>query len=244
MIFRYRQQQKVAAATAEQVEDLLPAKVTRTPLVRVTSSPTPEQSSASPTSSSQERNGVQNAQLDNKISFDISNSKLSPPEKKPLFDLTLFRNYAFLALCLQLFFYTLSFNTTFVFLPALAKEKGISQIEGAYMVSILGICDMFSRITMSALLDLKRIKPYRLILYNVVMFVNAGVSLLLPSMTSFWHFAIVCGLYGIMSGTYISQKSVVLVDIVGVENLTDGFGLMLVFQGLGSLVGPTVGGEY
>ena len=164
-------------------------------------------------------------------------------EKKPLFEFSLFKNYAFFALCMQLFLYTLSFNTTFVFLPALAKEKGISQMEGAYMVSILGICDMFSRICTSAILDLKQIKPYRLIIYNVVMFVNAFVSLLLPSMKTFWQFSIVCGLYGIMSGTYISQKSVVLVDILGVEKLTNGFGLMLVFQGMGSLIGPTVGGE-
>lgn len=165
------------------------------------------------------------------------------PEKKPLFELSLFRNYAFTALCFQLFLYTLSFNTTFVFLPALAKEKGISQIEGAYLVSILGICDMFARICMSALLDLNFTKPYRLIIYNVVMFVNAIVSLLMPSMETFWHFAIVCGLYGIMSGTYISQKSVVVVDILGVGKLTNAFGLLLVFQGMGSLIGPTVGGK-
>lgn len=164
-------------------------------------------------------------------------------EKKPLFEFSLFRNFSFVALCLQLFLYTLSFNTTFVFLPALAKEKGISQLEGAYLVSLLGICDMFSRVTMSAVLDLGPIKKYRLIIYNVVMFVNAGVSLMMPSMTSFWHFAIVCGLYGIMSGTYISQKSVVLVDILGVEKLTNAFGLLLVFQGMGSLIGPTVGGK-
>lgn len=186
---------------------------------------------------------LQKDKLESKDKTQVTGSKAKKTEKKPLFEFSLFRNFAFVALCLQLFLYTLSFNTTFVFLPALAKEKGISQMEGAYLVSLLGICDMFARITMSAVLDLRPIKPYRLIIYNVVMFVNAVVSLMLPSLKSFWHFAIVCGLYGIMSGTYISQKSVVLVDILGVEKLTNAFGLLLVFQGMGSLIGPTVGGK-
>ncbi|XP_060583505.1 monocarboxylate transporter 12-like [Ruditapes philippinarum] len=163
-------------------------------------------------------------------------------EKRKLLDLSLFRNFAFSALCIQLFLFTLSFNSTFVFLPALAEEKGVDRLQGAYLISILGIFDGIARIVMSSVLDLKRVKPFRLIIYNCVMFVVAIVSLLLPSMTSFWQFAIISGLYGVLSGTYIAQKSVVVVDILGVEHLSSAFGLLLMFQGLSGLVGPTVGG--
>ncbi|XP_052766607.1 monocarboxylate transporter 4-like [Mya arenaria] len=165
-------------------------------------------------------------------------------EKKPLLELSLFKNFGFTALCLQLFLYTLAFNLTFVFLPALAKEKGISQLDGAWLLSVLGIFDGIARVAMSTVLDLKRVKPYRLIIYNGVMFGNAIVSIMLPSMTKFWHFAVMSGLFGLLSGTYISQKSVVVVDVLGVESLSSSFGLLLLFQGLSALIGPTVGGLF
>lgn len=168
----------------------------------------------------------------------------SNDHKKPLLDLSLFKNFAFSALCIQLFLFSLSLTSTFVFLPALAEENGVTPLEGAYLVSIMGILDGVARLTMSSVLDLKRVKPYRLIIYNAVMFAVAVVSSLMPSMKSFWQFAVVCGLYGILSGTYISQKSVVVVDILGVESLSSSFGLLLLFQGISGLVGPTVGGIY
>lgn len=170
------------------------------------------------------------------------NGKEDKTDKKPLLDLSLFKNFAFTTLCIQLFLFTLSFNTTFVYLPALAEEKGVNALEGAYLVSILGIFDGLARIVMSSVLDLKRVKPLRLIIYNCVMFLVAVSSLLMPSMTNFWQFAIICCCYGVLSGTYISQKSVVVVDILGVEHLSSSFGLLLMFQGVSGLVGPTVGG--
>ncbi|XP_045195972.2 monocarboxylate transporter 4-like [Mercenaria mercenaria] len=168
----------------------------------------------------------------------------TPQTKKPLLEFALFKNFAFCALCMQIFLFTLSINITSLFLPALAKEKGVSNLQGAYLVSILGICDALCRIVVSSFLDLKRVKPYRLFIYNVVMFLTAIVSILLPSMTSFTQFAIVCGLYGMLSGTYISQKSVVIVDVVGVASLSSAFGFLMVAQGLSNLTGSTVGGMF
>lgn len=170
-------------------------------------------------------------------------SEKSRKRTKPLLELSLFKNFAFSALCIQIFLFTLSFNSTFIFLPALAEEKGIDPLNGAYLISILGIFDAISRIGMSVVLDLKRVKPYRLLIYNGVMFLVAIVLLMMPAMKTFGQFAIVSGLYGMLSGTYISQKSVVLVDILGVESLSSSFGLLLMFQGLSGLIGPTVGGK-
>jgi hypothetical protein len=180
----------------------------------------------------------------------VSKRKLSQPststssqERKPLLDFGLFRNFAFCALCMQMFLFTLSINISSLFLPALAQEKGVSNIEAAYMVSILGICDAVCRIVFSTLLDLKRVKPYRLILYNCVIFFTAIIYFLLPSMVDFSQFAVVCGLYGMLSGTYMSQKSVVVVDVLGVENLSSSFGFLMLAQGLSNLIGSPIGGN-
>ncbi|WAR27371.1 MOT5-like protein [Mya arenaria] len=43
-------------------------------------------------------------------------------------------------------------------------------------------------------------------------------------------------------GVYVSLTSVVLVDLLGLEMLTNSFGLLLMFQGIATLVGPPIAG--
>jgi len=164
-------------------------------------------------------------------------------EKKPLLELALFKNYAFTTMCIQSLMNELTTSLTFIFLPALAETRGLTKLQGAYMLSILGICDSVSRILMSTLLNLKRVKKYRLVIYNILIVMIGMVSFVVPLMQTFPQFAVLCMVYGSLSGTYVSQKSVVLVDILGVEKLSSAFGLVLMFEGLGTAIGPTLGGK-
>ena len=47
-----------------------------------------------------------------------------------------------------------------------------------------------------------------------------------------------------VSGVFVSLTSVVLVDLLGIERLTNSFGLLLLFQGVATIVGPPVAGTY
>ena len=47
-----------------------------------------------------------------------------------------------------------------------------------------------------------------------------------------------------IAGVYVSLTSVVLVDLLGIEQLTNSFGLLLLFQGVATIVGPPVAGMY
>ena len=46
-----------------------------------------------------------------------------------------------------------------------------------------------------------------------------------------------------LAGVYVSLTSVVLVDLLGLEMLTNSFGLLLMFQGIATLIGPPIAGE-
>jgi len=52
----------------------------------------------------------------------------------------------------------------------------------------------------------------------------------------------VCSLLCFVSGVYVSLTSVVLVDLLGLEMLTNSFGLLLMFQGIATLIGPPIAG--
>ncbi|KAL4219062.1 hypothetical protein ACF0H5_021645 [Mactra antiquata] len=165
-------------------------------------------------------------------------------ERKPFLELSLLKDFPFLSLCCATLLFTMAMMSTFVFLPPLAKSKGVSQLQSAYLVSIIGMSDCLARFTSGIVLDMKRIKPYRVLVYNAVMFLVGVVSMVMPSIEGFVGFAIIAICYGCLTGTYIAQKSVVVVDILGLEKMTSSFGLLLGFQGIGSLIGPTISGLF
>merc|ERR1719266_3197037 len=52
--------------------------------------------------------------------------------------------------------------------------------------------------------------------------------------------AIYCAIFGATSGAYVGLTSVVLVDLLGLDKLTNAFGLLLMFQGIASVIGPPI----
>ena len=50
-------------------------------------------------------------------------------------------------------------------------------------------------------------------------------------------------MFGVTSGAYVGLTSVVLVDLLGLDKLTNAFGLLLLFQGIASVIGPPIIGE-
>lgn len=49
--------------------------------------------------------------------------------------------------------------------------------------------------------------------------------------------------FGFTAGAYVGLTSVILVDLLGLEHLTNGFGLLLLFQGVASFLGPPMAGK-
>ncbi|KAH9512319.1 hypothetical protein Btru_039159 [Bulinus truncatus] len=91
-------------------------------------------------------------------------------------------------------------------------------------------------------MDIPACRPWRPVVFNMLLFFIAGASFLVPSLDSFASFVVVSSFYGSMTGAFISQKIVVLVDIVGREVMPSSLGINKVFQGVGTLVGPPFAG--
>lgn len=60
----------------------------------------------------------------------------------------------------------------------------------------------------------------------------------------FWGLAVYATVFGFTIGAYVGLTSVVLVDLLGLERLTNAFGLLLLFQGIASLIGPPFAGNH
>lgn len=53
-----------------------------------------------------------------------------------------------------------------------------------------------------------------------------------------------CAVFGVTSGAYVGLTSVVLVDLLGLDRLTNAFGLLLLCQGIASVIGPPIIGAF
>ena len=51
------------------------------------------------------------------------------------------------------------------------------------------------------------------------------------------------GTWCVCTGVYVSLTSVVLVDLLGIDLLTNSFGLLLLFQGAATFIGPPMAGR-
>lgn len=173
-------------------------------------------------------------------------AKAIPKDKKKgkILEIKLLKDFRFFSYCIAMFLFTIAFQSAFVFLPSYGKQIGLSDMEGAYVLSVAGVLDTVGRIASGAILELKWIKPYRMFAYNSIMFFLVVTCILIPFTRSFLQLAIVAAGYGMLTGSYVSQKSVIIVDLLGPEKLNNSFGLLICFQGVGMLIGPPIAGIF
>lgn len=74
---------------------------------------------------------------------------------------------------------------------------------------------------------------------NWFFLVATAVSVVCQDYASLIVYSIV---FGFTIGAYVGLTSVILVDLLGLEKLTNAFGLLLLFQGIASLIGPPFAG--
>lgn len=154
----------------------------------------------------------------------------------------LLKNTSFAFYCVSIWLFSMAMKSGYMFIPALVKSKGITDSKASLVLSITGVVDCVSRIAAGFILDFSILRRYRLLIYTAVILAISCVVFLLPSMDSFESFLILSCVFGFFTGTYISQKSVILVDILGIKNMANSLGLLICFQSFGTLLGPPLSG--
>lgn len=122
-----------------------------------------------------------------------------------------------------------------------AKQWNIEVDDASFLLSVIGIANTLGRIVLGYISD----RPWvnRLWLYNGCLAV-CGISMGLSNFcTNYTSQAVFCAVFGVTSGAYVGLTSVVLVDLLGLDRLTNAFGLLLLFQGIASVIGPPIIGK-
>ncbi|CAF3700446.1 unnamed protein product [Rotaria sordida] len=156
-------------------------------------------------------------------------------------DLSLLKNPAFTLFVISNFFTSLGFNVIYNFADDLAKDGNVAIHHRSYIVMSIGISNIFGRIIIGFFGDRKCVN--RLVLFIVALIISGVATMIAPlcGASIFLHIGYASA-FGFFSGGYVTLTAIVLVDIVGINKLSDAFGVFLLFVGIATAIGtPIVG---
>jgi MFS transporter, MCT family, solute carrier family 16 (monocarboxylic acid transporters), member 14 len=126
------------------------------------------------------------------------------------------------------------------YLPDLAKFHNISSQQGAILLSLMGVANMVARFTFNALANLSFCSP--LFINNITLLLSGLITFLIPLLTTFPLLLAYAIAYGVLVAANVSLASPILCNLVGIEKLTNAFGLIGLARGISSFIGPPLAG--
>ncbi|XP_068633944.1 monocarboxylate transporter 12 [Battus philenor] len=151
-----------------------------------------------------------------------------------MLDISLFKSPTFVILAVSGFFTMLGFFVPYVYVKTRAQAHGLSMDTGVMLVSVIGISNIIGRIGCGLVSSMPKMSPLWL---NNIALSAGGLATMLSgiSYNSGFQFAY-CVIFGFAGACFASLRSILVVEYIGLEQLTNCFGLFLLFQGLGALL--------
>ncbi|XP_060068752.1 monocarboxylate transporter 12-like [Ylistrum balloti] len=156
------------------------------------------------------------------------------------FDCSMLTSPSFVVYTTSCFLVSVGFFIPFNCLPALAGDLGISASNGALLISIIGICNTVSNVVFGFIIDLPCVD--NILTNNIVLMTGGVATILVPYYHAFGILVVYSAVFGIMIGAFELLNSILMVEIKGIERLSNGFGLLNMFIGFASIVGSPIAG--
>ncbi|KAL4709454.1 hypothetical protein ACJJTC_019751 [Scirpophaga incertulas] len=160
-----------------------------------------------------------------------------------MLDVSLLKDPAFMLIGVSNIFGMAGLYVPFVYIVDAATLNGVEESKASFLLSIIGITNTFGRIMCGWVADFPWMDS---LLLNNVCLVIATVSVAAtPFCASYAGYVVVAIAFGLAISGYISLTSIILVDLLGLDRLTNAFGLLILFRGAAAIVGsPLAGAVY
>lgn len=167
-------------------------------------------------------------------------SKETSDTFQEMMNFSILKDPIFIIFTVSNFLTSIGFNIPYVYLAAQAKVLDIDREHASYLLGVIGIANTIGRIVLGYLSD----KPWvnRLLVYNLSLTICGLATAFSVLCLDFYSLATYSAIFGFTIGAYVGLTSVILVDLLGLEKLTNAFGLLLLFQGIASFLGPPLAG--
>ncbi|KAL4228587.1 Mct1p [Mactra antiquata] len=157
-----------------------------------------------------------------------------------MFDFELLRSPTFLVYGMSCFLCMLGFYIPFTYIPDLADDFGMTSQQGAMLISIIGILNTVARVGVGWLAD--RSWADALMINSVALVIGGAATMFVPYYSMYWAISTYCVVFGISIAVFVSYRSIIMAELLGIEKLTSSFGLVTMCQGLSAFIGAPIAG--
>jgi len=158
-----------------------------------------------------------------------------------LMDFSLMKDPVFLFLGVSNIISMLGFYVPYVYIIDAAMERNIESDAASFLLSIIGITNTVGRIIAGWLSDFPFVDS--LFVTNVCIAVSGLALFIVPFCYDYASFCVAASIFGFFSSAFIALTSIVLVDLLGIQQLTNAFGLLCLLRGVAAIVGPPLAGS-
>lgn len=156
-------------------------------------------------------------------------------------DFTLFRNARYMFFLLSTCFSMVAFVNLTIYLIPRAEECGISRDKAALFLTITGGCDIFGRLILGVISDLRTIGPDRVMMIGLCLMGIA--TLLLPLARTFNTMTVYMVIFGLIGSSGHILSLPIVMKFVEEERMPRAMGLVVSFHGISNVVSPPVLGK-
>ncbi len=160
---------------------------------------------------------------------------------KEMLDMAILRSIIFVYFCISSMLLYMWYDVPYVYSPDKAISMGISEEMASFLVSILGIVSTVGQIVIGYIGDRPGINTLQL--YSALTTVAGVATLLVPLFSTFLGLAIYSGAFGFFISANYALTTIILVDLLGMEKLTNAYGLVMLAEGISNLIGPPLAGK-
>ncbi|KAG5307624.1 MOT12 protein, partial [Pseudoatta argentina] len=160
-----------------------------------------------------------------------------------MMDMSLLKDPVFLLIGISNVFGMAGLYVPFVYLVDAAVLDGIESNSASFLLSIIGITNTIGRVACGYVADFPQVDS--LLLNNICLIISTIAVAATPFCHSYAAYIIMSIFFGIAISGYISLTSIILVDLLGLDKLTNAFGLLILFRGAAAIIGsPLAGAVY
>jgi len=158
-----------------------------------------------------------------------------------LVDVSIFKSLKYSLFCFSNLLLYACIDVPYVYIPDHATTSGTSNKEEAsFLISLIGMVNTAGIVFVGYIGDKPWLDPTHL--YSFLICCSGLSVFLIPLLTSYTSLALLSSLYGLTISANYALVSVILVDLVSLDKFTIGYGLLLMVQGIASLIGPPFAG--
>ncbi|CAG9801614.1 unnamed protein product [Chironomus riparius] len=160
---------------------------------------------------------------------------------KSVFDFSLFLQYKFGMMSLSTLFLFIWYIIPYFYITEYLLKFNYTEEASAYLISVIGIFNTFGMVSLGWIGDQQWCNVTKT--YAFCLFL-CGISMFaIPLATwSYTFLMTLCAIFGVTFGSSFSFTPMITSRLVDMDDFTLAYGLILLVQGIGSLIGPPLSG--